>query len=145
MDDRSIREKLTRAMAEPKAPEALIRQTIVRTGAVRDGLRAEEKLESDGSSLSPGERRELAAKSVVGRLMQNVRPPDGVTAERMTKQLMDMPAFRKLAEQPADRLLSDIRLGRVNRILASSGSAPEKSTDTPMAAPAPRKREGPKL
>lgn len=145
MDERYFKEKLTAAMAEPKAPETLIRRTVVRVNAVREGMAAEETLLRQGSALAAADRGILAARSVVGRLMQSVSPPDGVSGEMMAQQLMEKPAFRKLADLPADRLLDDLRHGRVNKALSASAGSAGKSAPAPHTEPGPKRNDGPKL
>lgn len=141
MNEGRFKEKLTAAMAEPAAPQSLIRKTIVRIEAVRSGAAAEAALESRGEGISAAERRSLAAQSVVGRLMQSVAPPEGVTCEMMTKQLTESPAFQKLTEVPAERLLADLRHGRINQQLAASAENRQRN-QMPQAVSEPHRSSG---
>lgn len=142
MDEQLFKKKLTAAMSEPSAPDALIRRTLIRVQAVRNGAAAEDRLARDGEQLSGPERKILAAQSVVGRLMQSVVPPDGVNTEMMTKQLMQKPAFQKLSDLPADRLLDDLRHGRINKMLAASAEVAQKDHGMPQAERAQQKSSG---
>ena len=145
MDDRSFKDKLSAAMEEPSAPAALVRRTVVRIEAIRSGMSAEETLSREGEKLSADERRKLAAQSVVGRLMQNLAPPDGVSVDMMTGQLMEKPTLQRLAAIPPDRLVDDLRHGRVNKMLALSADTPQKDSHIAKAEAGLQRNGGPKL
>ena len=135
MDDRTIRNKITAAVQEPAAPEALIRRNIVRAQALRAGREAEEKLAQSDETLPREEKELLAAQSLLGRLMLSNLPIEGVTAEALTERIRKAEYFRKEADRPTEQLLSDLQNGKmIRRMAALNRSRNEKALSDPAAA-----------
>ena len=120
--DMTIRDKLKEAVREPAAPTALVRRTVTRVNAIRKGQDAEEHLRRLGDKGPSEETRLLAAQGAVGRLMQNLRVPDGVTGELLVSQLAALPDFVSLTDRPANEVLSDLESGRLTRTLAGKAA-----------------------
>ena len=118
-------------MQEPSAPEALIRRNIVRAQALGAGRNAEEKLAQAGETLSREEKEQLAAQSLLGRLMFGSLPPEGVSAEELTAELRGREDIREALSKPTDVLLSELKNGKLIRSLAAkerarAGKKPEE-------------------
>ena len=114
-----MKNKIADAMREPSAPEALVRRNIVRAKAITAGRNAEAKLAQAGELLSKEEKEQLAAESLLGRLMLSNLPRDGTSAEELTAELRSREDIRKALDQPTDVLLSDLSSGKLIRSLAS--------------------------
>ena len=133
MDNMTIKNRMTVAMQEPSAPEALIRRNIVRAQALVAGQDAEEKLARAGKTLPREEKEQLAAQSLLGRLMLSSLPPEGVSAEKLTAELRGRENVREALSKPTDVLLSELESGKLVRSLAAKGRArvgkkPEEKT-----------------
>ncbi len=131
MDNMTIKNRITDTMQEPPAPEALIRRNIVRAQALVAGRDAEEKLVRAGKTLSHEEKEQLAAQSLLGRLMLGSLPPEGVSAEKLTAELRGREDIREAFSKPTDVLLSELKNGRLIRSLAAkerarAGKRPEE-------------------
>ena len=133
MDNVTIKNRIADAMQEPSAPEELVRRTVVRAQALRAGRNAEEKLARAGKTLLHEEKEQLAAQSLLGRLMLSSLPPEGVSAEKLTAALRGREDVREAHSKPADVLLSELESGKLIRSLAAKGRAraekkPEEKT-----------------
>ncbi len=142
MDDLSVKEKIVNAMAEPRAPDALVERMVQRVKAIETGRRAEEQLRSEGGEPQPEARTMLAAESIVGRLMQRTPPPDGVTGAQMARQLKEQPRFRELVESDAD-LLNGLTSGRLLKKLGASKETVREAGITPVIRNDKPRRQGP--
>ena len=90
MDEYVIKQKIQEAYIEPRAPEELIQQTILRAQAVTMGLNAQQQLET-----APGEHvGHLASQVLIGQLAAVSELPKGVAPEQLAHQLAQEPAFR---------------------------------------------------
>lgn len=123
MADKTIKNRIMDAMQEPSAPEELVRRTIVRAQLLRAGRNAEEKLAQTGKMLPHEEREQLAAQSLLGRLMLSSLPPEGVSAEKLTAELHSREDIRAALSKPTDVLLSELESGKLIRSLAAKGRA----------------------
>ena len=121
MANKMINNRITDAMQEPSAPEELVRRTIVRAQAIRAGRNAEEKLAQADKTLSHEEKEQLAAQSLLGRLMRSSLPPEGVSAEKLTAELRGREDIREALSKPTDELLSELKNGKLIRSLAAKG------------------------
>ena len=121
MANEMIKNRITDAMQEPSAPEELVRRTIVRAQALVAGRDAEEKLARTGKTLSHEEKEQLAAQSLLGRLMLSSLPPEGVSAEKLTAELRGREDIREALSKPTDELLSELKNGKLIRSLAAKG------------------------
>ena len=111
MDDRQIKEKIEQAMYAPDVPQSLVERTAVRAKAITEGREAERQMAQMGSERLSG-YPELAAKSVLGRLMLFRQPPKGATFEKMVSELSGNEMFRENIDSPADSFLADLQSGR---------------------------------
>lgn len=90
MDEYVIKQKIQEAIVEPRAPENLIQQVILRSQAVTMGLEAQQQLET-----APAEKvGELASRALVGQLAAVSELPVESTPEELASQLAQEPAFR---------------------------------------------------
>ena len=145
--DEMIKKKLTEALAEPAVPQALVEQNVVRAQAITAGREAEKRLETMPELADAAETVDLAAKSLVGRLMMTRKPPMGVTAPQMTDRLKSESGFVRLASGKPGEILHMIRSGELLQKLAGSARN-AASPDAPKAAirtPEPPKKTGPVL
>jgi hypothetical protein len=135
MDEYVIKQKIQKACFEPRAPEELIEQVIVRTHAVAMGVESEKLLET-----APAENvAELASCAVVGQLAAVSELPKGVQPEQLARELERQPAF-----------IAALRGGNVARRLTSgellkqiTGQKPTVSqTDPEITVPI---KEGPAM
>ena len=123
MANEMIKNRIAAEMQEPSAPEELVRRTIVRAQAISAGRNAEEKLAQAGKALSHEEKEQLAAQSLLGRLMLSSLPPEGVSAEKLTAGLRGRKDIREALSKPTDELLSELESGKLIRSLAAKGRA----------------------
>lgn len=142
MDDLNLKEKIINAMAEPRAPDALVERTVQRVKAIETGRMAEEQLREKSGKLQPEARTTLAAESMVGRLMQQMPPPDGVTGAQMARQLKEQPRFRELVESDAD-LLNGLTSGRLLKKLGAMKETVRETEITPVIKNDKPRRQGP--
>lgn len=131
MANEMIKNRIAAEMQEPSAPEELVRRTIVRAQALSAGRNAEEKLAQAGKMLSHEEKEQLAAQSLLGRLMLSSLPPEGVSAEKLTAELRGREDIRAALSKPTDVLLSELKNGKLIRSLAAkrrarAGKKPEE-------------------
>ena len=134
-EERMIKEKLTAAMNEPTVSAEFVERMVVRANAITRGREAEKQLSVLSADAAPEEKLDLTAQGAVGRLMLSQKPPHGVTVEQMTDQLKANGAFRAFAEEPADRVLHDLKSGDfIRRVTAP---ARQSTHEAPEAAPAP--------
>lgn len=127
----SVKSRIEKAMNEPKVRPGFVDELVVRTGAVEAGRKAEETL-AGKHDLTPDEKHRLAAESVVGRLMQDRKPPKNVTAGMMVDQLVGNKRFTDAADRAGDRLAMDLRSGELIRRVGMK-SAAEKTAKSAAA------------
>lgn len=90
MDEYVMKQKIQDAYVEPRAPEELIQQTILRTQAVSMGVQAQKQLES----ASAEELGQLASRALIGQLATVSELPEGTKPEQLAHQLEQEPAFQ---------------------------------------------------
>jgi hypothetical protein len=89
MDECVMQQKIQMACFEPRAPEGLIQQVILRAQAVVMGAKAQKQLET-----GPQENvAELASRVLVGQLAGATALPRGVQPEMLARQLEQQPDF----------------------------------------------------
>lgn len=126
-----IKQKMSEALDEPNVSEEFVETMVVRANAITNGREAE-KLLSEGG-LTQSKKIELAAESVVGRMMINTKPPKGVSASAMTKQLSSVPKFREEVEKSGDELVHELKNGDFIKKFGVSPSIDEKrSPERPL-------------
>jgi hypothetical protein len=89
MDEYVMKQKIQKACFEPRAPERLIQQVIIRAKAVVMGLEAQKQLETAQSENIA----KLASLAVIGQLAAVSELPKGTQAKQLAHQLERQPAF----------------------------------------------------
>lgn len=77
------------ACFEPRAPEGLIQQVILRGRAVVMGVAAQKQLETATAENIAG----LVSRAIVGQLAAVTQLPNGAQPEQLARQLEQQPAF----------------------------------------------------
>ena len=90
MDEHVMKQKIQEAYLEPRAPEELIQQTILRTQAVTMGVQAQKQLES----ASAEDLGQLASRALIGQLAAVSELPEGTKPEQLANLLEQEPAFQ---------------------------------------------------
>lgn len=90
MDEYVIKQKIQTALSEPRAPEGLIQQVILRAKAVVMGVSAQKQLETATAEDVAG----LVSCVLVGQLAAATQLPDGAQPEQLAQQLEQQPAIR---------------------------------------------------
>jgi hypothetical protein len=85
-----MKQKIQEAYLEPRAPEELIQQTILRTQAVTMGVQAQKQLES----ASAEDLGQLASRALIGQLAAVSELPEGTKPEQLANLLEQEPAFQ---------------------------------------------------
>ena len=89
MDEYVIKQKIQMACIEPRAPEELIQQVILRAKAVAMGAAAHKQLES----APAGDVAGLASRVLIGQLASVSELPKDVQPEQLASQLAQQQAF----------------------------------------------------
>ena len=89
MDEYVIQQKIQMACFEPRAPEGLIQQVILRGRAVVMGMAAQKQLETAPAENIAG----LVSRAIVGQLAAVTQLPNGAQPEQLARQLEQQPAF----------------------------------------------------
>ena len=89
MDEYVIKQKIQMACIEPRAPEELIQQVILRAKAVAMGAAAHKQLES----APAGDVAGLASRVLIGQLAAVSELPKDVQPEQLASQLAQQQAF----------------------------------------------------
>ena len=133
MDEYVIKQKIQMACFEPRAPEELIQQVILRAKAVVMGVAAQKQLET-----APAENvAKLTSRALIGQLAAVSELPKGTQPEQLAQQLEQQPAF-----------IAALRGGNVAQRLSSGELLQQITGQKPIAEPtvpeisAPKK-EGP--
>ena len=129
MDDLKFQKKLTAAMAEPAAPSELTDNTVKRVQTILRGREAEKRL-AGSESLNAGEKAELAADGLLGRLAGKGKLPLGANTAAYREQLVQDERFQKLAQQPGRSIAGGLENGEFVKIL----------TRKPAKTPSPAKK-----
>ena len=90
MDEYVLKQKIQTALSEPRAPEGLIQQVILRAKAVVMGVSAQKQLETATTENVSG----LVSRVLVGQLAAATQLPDGAQPEQLAQQLEQQPAIR---------------------------------------------------
>ena len=133
MDEYVIKQKIQKACFEPRAPEDLVQQVILRTHAVTMGVEAQKQLETAPAEEMSG----LTSRVLIGQLATVSELPMGMQPEELAHRLEEQPAFQ-----------AALRGGNVARRLSSGelmqqivGQAPAAGQEAPeIASP---KKDGP--
>jgi hypothetical protein len=90
MDEYVMKQKIQIACIEPRAPEGLIQQVILRAQAMAMGVAAQKQLET-ASAEKVGQ---LASRVMIGQLAAAAPLPKGAQPEQLAHQLERQPAFQ---------------------------------------------------
>ena len=85
-----MKQKIQGAFFEPRAPEKLIQQQILRVKAVTMGVQAQKQLATAPAENIAG----LAACALIGQLAAVSELPKDIPPEQLAQQLEQQPAFR---------------------------------------------------
>ena len=135
MDEYVIKQKIQMACYEPRAPEKLIQQVILRAKAVVMGVAAQKQLETATAENVAG----LASRVLVGQLAAVSELPKGAQPEQLASQLEQQPSF-----------IAALRGGNVIQRLGNGELLQQLTGQKPIAEPtAPEisvpQKEGPTI
>jgi hypothetical protein len=133
MDEYVIQQKIQMACFEPRAPEGLIQQVILRAKAVVMGVAAQKQLETAPAETIAG----LASRVLVGQLAAATQLPEAVQPEQLTRQLEQHPAF--IAALRGGNVVQRLGNGELLQQITGQKPLPEQ-TEPKISAP---KNEGP--
>ena len=133
MDEYVIQQKIQMAFFEPRAPEGLIQQVILRAQAVVMGVAAHKQLETAPAENVAG----LASRVLIGQLAAVSELPKDAQPEQLASQLEQQPVF--LTALRGGNVTQRLSSGELLRQIAGQNSAVER-TDPQITAP---KNEGP--
>ena len=133
MDEYVIKQKIQMACMEPRPPEGLIRQVILRTKAIVMGMEAKKQLET----ATAENVAKLTSRALIGQLAAATQLPEGAQPEQLASQLEQQSAFAVA-----------LRGGNVAQRLRSGDLLQQLTGQKPIAEPtAPEisvpKKEGP--
>ena len=114
MDDKTVKEKIARAMQEPSPPARLVETTVRRAQLIAAGRRAENSIRT----APPEQRAGLLADSVLGRLALTDRRVAELSGDPRAG-LMENERFRALTGRPPDELLRGLKNGSLMRELGT--------------------------
>ena len=127
MDEKIIKEKITRAVNEPSPPARLVETTVRRAQLIVAGRRAEAELKT----ASPEARAGLLADSVLGRLALSDRKVAELSGDPRT-QLMESERFQSLTGRDPAELLRGLKNGSLVRELGTDPiAAPQQEQQAP--------------
>lgn len=135
MDEYVMKQKIQMACMEPRAPEGLIQQVILRGKAVVMGVAAQKQLETAPAENVAG----LASRAIIGQLATVSELPKDIQPEQLARQLEQQPSF-----------IAALRGGNVAQRLGNGELLQQLTGQKPMAEPtAPEisvpKKEGPSM
>ena len=121
MDEYVVQQKIQKACFEPRAPEGLIQQVILRAQAVSSGVAAQRQLETAPAENVAG----LVACVLIGQLAAVTQLPRESRPEQLARQLEQQPAF-----------LAALRGGNVAQRLSNGELLQQLTGQKPAAAQA---------
>jgi len=123
----------------PRPPDALVERMAARCTAIERGRLAEAELSRFSRQQSPDmkEQTDLAAQALTGQMAMLMPLP--ASPESVAHRLSADARFQKLAEQPVDKLLSDVRSGRMLKALSKTDLRNQARGE---AVPAPQPEKG---
>lgn len=139
MDEEKFSEMVRGANTGPHPPTALVERMAARGAAIERGRAAEAELDSIAAQHGTVEANCLSsvARVLVGQMAMLMPLP--AAPESVERQLTASPKFRKLAEQPVDKLLSEVRSGRMLKALAKTDL---RNISPAERSPAPQAEKG---
>ena len=129
MNEVTIKKRIEATEEIQKAPEKLVKQTILRVQGIVAGRSAEQRLEQEGESLSKEEVAHLTAAGVIGRLAASRSLPEGGSLGQMTEQLATSPRLQQWLNRPVEETLSRLRSGALISEIGGSSPVREESPE----------------
>ena len=127
MDEYVIKQKIQKASFEPRAPEELIRKTILRAQAVAMGVQARKGLET-----APAEELgKLVSRVLIGQLATVSELPADAQPEQLARQLEQDPAF--VVSLRGGNVISRLNSGKLLQQLTGQLPAAEKAVSAASA------------
>lgn len=111
--DNQIRQYLNTHFVEPVPLPRMVDDMAIRARGIEAGHEAEKRLADKSSRIYEDEVALLAARVVVGNILKNRPVPKGATPENMAIALCHEQTFREQTRIPRDRLLEDLRNGKL--------------------------------
>ena len=127
MDDKTVKEKISRAVREPSPPASLVETTVRRAQLIVAGRRAE----ADMKTAAPEERSGLLADSVLGRLALMDRRVAELSGDPRAG-LMANERFQALTEREPVELLQGLKNGSLIRELGTDPAALQTEQKPPV-------------
>ena len=107
------KEKLSKAVGEPKgAPKKLVESMVSTANAIEKGRAAEKWLKGLLKDAPPIGFKDLVALAAVGRLAQNHLLPAGTDADKLADQMKTLPAFDEMTNRSPQEIQHDLETGK---------------------------------
>ena len=126
MNEMTIKNRIEDAVGNQKAPEKLVKQTVLRVQGIVAGRSAEQRLEQEGERLPKEEVAYLTAAGLIGRLAISGPLPEGSSLQQMTEQLATSPKLNQRLNRPVEETLSRLRSGMLLKELGAQAPEREK-------------------
>ena len=140
MNEMTIKNRIESAVGVQKAPENLVKQTVLRVQGIVAGRSAEQRLEQEGNRLPKQEVAYLTAAGLIGRLAISGPLPEGSSLEQMTAQLAASPKLQQRLNRPVEETLGRLRSGMLFKELGAQAPEREQPPAEPVKEPAPPMR-----
>ena len=126
MNEMTIKNRIEDAVGNQRAPEKLVKQTVLRVQGIVAGRSAEQRLEQEGERLPKEEVAYLTAAGLIGRLAISGPLPEGSSLQQMTEQLAASPKLNQRLNRPVGETLSRLRSGMLLKELGAQAPEREK-------------------
>ena len=126
MNEMTIKNRIEDAVGNQRAPEKLVKQTVLRVQGIVAGRSAEQRLEQEGERLPKEEVAYLTAAGLIGRLAISGPLPEGSSLQQMTEQLAASPKLQQRMNRPVEETLSRLRSGMLLKELGAQAPEREK-------------------
>lgn len=126
MNEMTIKNRIEDAVGNQRAPEKLVKQTVLRVQGIVAGRSAEQRLEQEGERLPKEEVAYLTAAGLIGRLAISGPLPEGSSLQQMTEQLAASPKLNQRLNRPVEETLSRLRSGMLLKELGAQAPEREK-------------------
>ena len=135
MNEMTIQNRIEAAVENPKAPEKLVEQTVLRVRGIIAGRDAEQRLEQEGDRLPKEEVAYLTAAGLIGRLALSRALPEGGSLQQMTEQLAASPSLQQRLNRPVQETLSRLRSGMLFGEISSAQTPAREASPVKEATP----------
>ena len=126
MNEMTIKNRIEDAVGNQRAPEKLVKQTVLRVQGIVAGRSAEQRLEQEGERLPKEEVAYLTAAGLIGRLAISGPLPEGSSLQQMTEQLATSPKLNQRLNRPVGETLGRLRSGMLLKELGAQAPEREK-------------------